>query len=368
MLKSIIKNLSNLPGWRTDRKIIVIESDDWGSIRMPSNHAYDKLISKGIILEKGDGARYNKYDTLASAEDLSYLFETLSSVKDKNNQSAKFTAVSLTSNPDFDKIKGDGFEKYFYESFITTLEKYNKEGAFALWKQGAKANIFVPEFHGREHLNVQPWMRSLQSGDKEALLAFDYGIWSYNRKEGMGFQAAFDLEFASDLKQQKAIITDGLDLFEKLHGYKAQFFVPPNGPINNELEEVAAASGIKYMSSPKIQKEVLGEGKTKTYFRYLGKTNKFGQSYITRNAFFEPSNAEGNEVDKCLAEIELAFKFRKPAVISSHRVNYIGGLSIDNRDRSLIQLKKLLIAITTKWPQAEFMTSSELGEVIRKSK
>jgi hypothetical protein len=59
----------------------------------------------------------------------------------------------------------------------------------------------------------------LQSGDKDALFAFDYGIWSYNRKEGMEFQAAFDLEFASGLKKQKVIITGILNIFGKLHGY-----------------------------------------------------------------------------------------------------------------------------------------------------
>lgn len=31
----IRKNWANLPGWHTRRKIVVIESDDWGSIRMP---------------------------------------------------------------------------------------------------------------------------------------------------------------------------------------------------------------------------------------------------------------------------------------------------------------------------------------------
>ncbi|WP_016990256.1 hypothetical protein [Flavobacterium sp. ACAM 123] len=366
MLKSIIKNLSNLPGWRTNRKIVVIESDDWGSIRMSSKNAYDTLLSKGLILDKGAGARYNKYDTLASAEDLNCLFETLNSVKDKNNHSAKFTVVSLTSNPDFEKIKESKFETYFYEPITTTLEKYNKSDAFALWQEGIAANTFVPEFHGREHLNVQPWMRALKKGDREALLAFDYGIWCNDQKEGMGFQAAFDLEFATDLEEQKTIITDGLQLFEKLHGYKARFFVPPNGPINNELEKVAATAGIEFMSSPKIQKEVLGEGRTTTHFRYLGKNNKYGQTYITRNAFFEPSGSSKSEVASCLAEIELAFKFKKPAVISSHRVNYIGGLSVKNRDKGLIQLKELLKAITKKWPEVEFMTSTELGEIIRK--
>ena len=365
MLKTIIKNISNLPGWRTHRKIVVIESDDWGSIRMASNATYQKLLAAGLNLDKGDGARYSQNDTLATSDDLSFLFETLHLVKDSTNHPAKITAVSLTSNPDFEKIRASGFKDYFHEPFTTTLEKYNRQDAFLLWQQGIADNIFVPEFHGREHLNVQPWLRALQAGQKEALLAFDYGIWSYEQKKGIGFQAAFDLEFATDLEYQKAIITDGLKIFEKLHGYKAHFFVPPNGPINNQLEEVASTGGIAFMSSPKIQKEALGDGKTKTHFRYLGKTNTFGQSYITRNAFFEPSSASVTEVASCLSAIELAFKFKKPAVISSHRVNYVGGLSVSNRDKSLKQLKELLIAITKKWPEVEFMTSSELGNTIR---
>lgn len=36
----ITHNLLNIPGWRTNRKIVVIESDDWGSIRMPSQEVY----------------------------------------------------------------------------------------------------------------------------------------------------------------------------------------------------------------------------------------------------------------------------------------------------------------------------------------
>lgn len=364
MLKNLIKNLSNIPGWRTNRKIVVIESDDWGSLRMSSNKAYQDLKNKGVSLDKGAGARYNLYDTLASKEDLEHLFDVLRRVKDKNGKAAKFTAVSLVANPDFEKIKANNYKNYYYEPFTKTLERYNKPDAFKLWLEGIQENIFVPEFHGREHLNVQPWLRALQQGDKEALLAFEHEVWGFNRKQGIGFQAAFDLEFASDLKEQEQIIADGLNLFEELHGYKASFFVPPNGPFNNQLEKTAAEGGVKYMSTPKIQHEVLGEGRTKRHFRYLGKRNKHNQLYITRNVFFEPSGTTTNQVDLALKQIELAFKYRKPAVISSHRVNYIGGLKEENRLQSLKELSSLLKQITKTWPEVEFMTSSELGQTI----
>jgi predicted RNA-binding protein with PIN domain len=52
MLKKITKTLSNLPGWRTSRKIVVIESDDWGSLRMSSNEFYNTLQKVGLSLDK----------------------------------------------------------------------------------------------------------------------------------------------------------------------------------------------------------------------------------------------------------------------------------------------------------------------------
>ena len=44
-LKQIIShNLLNIPGWRTKRKLVVIESDDWGAIRMPSKEIYNQFL------------------------------------------------------------------------------------------------------------------------------------------------------------------------------------------------------------------------------------------------------------------------------------------------------------------------------------
>jgi hypothetical protein len=365
MLSNLVKKLSNLPGWKTKRKILVIESDDWGSIRMPTNKVYDKLKANGFNLGNREEERYCKYDTLASSEDLYALYEVLESVRDKNAQSVKFTAMSLTTNPDFNKIRECEFQEYHYELFTDTLKRYNQVDAYKAWQEGIKKGIFLPEFHGREHLNIQLWLRALQQNDKETCIAFYNEMWSFKRSNNkMGYQAAFDLEYFSDLEQQKLIIEDGLRLFKQIHGYAASFFVPPNGPINNSLEEIAAANGIRYMSSPKIQNEVFGNNKTKKHFRYLGMKNKHEQIYITRNVFFEPSASGISQVNSCLNEIELAFKYRKPAIISSHRVNFIGGLDETNRTKNLSYLKQLLTQVKKKWPDVEFMTSTELGNLI----
>jgi hypothetical protein len=114
----------------------------------------------------------------------------------------------------------------------------------------------------------------------------------------------------------------------------------------------------------KLQKEPLGNGKYKTHIRWLGKKNKFGQIALSRNGGFEPSAGGKDWVDSCLKEIEFAFRMKKPATISTHRVNYIGFLEPINRDESLKLLKELLSKILKKWPDVEFMTSPELGALI----
>ncbi len=364
ILQTASRHLSNLPGWRTKRKIVIIESDDWGSIRMPSWEAFEDLQMAGLNLTSGDNRRYNLNDTLASAEDLNGLFDTLLSIHKKYGKQPVFTAVSVVANPDFEKIRANNFEEYDYEPFTFTLKRYDKESAFKLWQYGVKEHLFVPEFHGREHLNVAQWIKALQEGDKATLHAFTRSCWGFTPSNGYNYLAAFYLDRPTDLHLQEKVLKEGLQLFKSLHGYEASLFVPPNGFIHNSLEEVAANAGIRYMSTPKIQKESIGFGRTKRHFRWLGKNNNHGQCYLTRNAFFEPSSPGRDWVVTCLNEIEIAFRWGKPALISSHRVNYIGGLQEQNREKGLKALHALLSSICQRWPEVEFKTSTELGNII----
>lgn len=366
---SISRNLSNIPGWRTSRRLVVIESDDWGSIRMPSVDVFVRLISLGIDLNSDEGARFNKNDSLATEEDLSSLFGLLSSYRDSTGRCMVITPISVVANPDFEKIEESGFSEYFYEPFTVTLTRYpNCENSFSLWKEGIEKRLFMPQFHGREHLNVSVWMRALKAGHKNTKIAFNNRFWGITTAGDPGinleFQAAFDFIDPEDLKYQREVIRSGLDLFEELHGYRATYFVPPNGPFSSRLEHVCVRSGIKYMAASKIQKEPIGQGKTRKYFHWLGQKSGSGLILLTRNCFFEPSQPGTDWVDSCLYDISNAFKWNKPAVISSHRVNFIGALNKANRDLGLSQLSLLFERIMKTWPDTEFVTSMELGRII----
>jgi hypothetical protein len=140
MVKSFKKIITNIKGWRTNRKIIVIESDDWGSIRMPSKEVYNKSINNGYKVNLNP---YERYDSLASEEDLTLLFDLLSKFKDKNGNHPIITANCVVANPDFDKIEESDFSQYHYELITETFKKYPKHSNnFNLWLEGKKHQLF----------------------------------------------------------------------------------------------------------------------------------------------------------------------------------------------------------------------------------
>ena len=359
----LLRYFSNIPGWRTNRKIVVIESDDWGSTRMPSKETLKTLINSGVQVGR---SRYNLYDSFESNQDLESLFEVLSSFKDMHGNQPAITALCVVANPDFDKIRECEFKNYYYEPFTSTLTQYPAhDKVMNLWKEGIERKIFIPQFHGREHLNVPRWLRDLQSNNRDTLLAFQNNIWGISTPLiPQGYQAAFDIDFDTDLEYHKVVIKEGLGLFKELLGYPAEYFVPSNGPFKLALEKILFHVGIKYITLNKKHKEPIGNGKFKTHYHYLGKRSSYELIYLSRNAAFEPSAEGTNWVDSCLSDVQIAFRMKKPAVISTHRVNYIGFLDSGNREKGLTKLKELLTKILKTWPDVEFMTSVELGKLI----
>jgi hypothetical protein len=93
---------------------------------------------------------------------------------------------------------------------------------------------------------------------------------------------------------------------------------------------------------------------------YTGQKNRWGQRYIIRNVFFEPA-ASGYNQAETLNRIKTAFRWGKPAVIGSHRLNYMGSINPENRNLNLKYLKELLCQIVRIWPDVEFMSTDQVG-------
>jgi len=369
ILRKISRHLVNRPGWTTNRKIVVIESDDWGSIRMPSVEVYQKLLGNGVPV---DQSPYCRYDSLASSDDLELLFELLSGIKDHWGNHPVITANTVVSNPDFDRIRESGFSEYYCEPITETFKRYPKHtDCMDLWRSGNRAGIFHPQSHGKEHLNVRYWLKLLQEDIYHFRLAFDHGCWGLSSdvypEMKRSIQASFDIENGIHLPVLEDSIREGLSLFEEMFGYRSESFIASNFIWSSKLNRVLSDEGVRYLQGMKYQKLPLLNGERRKMIRhYLGERNELGQYYLIRNCTFEPSihGPEFDSVSDCLNGISTAFLWNKPAIISSHRINYVGFLDAGNRDRNLRILKTMLREILKRWPDVEFMTSDTLGKII----
>jgi len=374
-VNKVVKAYLNKKSFKTNQKIIVIESDDWGSLRTRDKATRDRLnainpeISKDVYIQK---------DSIASENDLDALFEVLSLVKDRNNNPACLTANVCTANPDFRAIKADDFQKFYFKDFTQTLEEYShKQRLLDLWKAGEQSNLFKPQLHGREHLHALAWLAELRAGNTDLLKAFElesFGIpyQAKLRKKRKNLQAALDVYgFEGELNHQKQWIADSTSIFKNTFGYHAKSFIAPAYTWHKDLHKtlfnhhIEGLQGIQLQYQPKPHKN--------NYHKkphYTGKTDQTsGLVYTVRNAFFEPFlNPDKDWIEACQKDIETAFSKHTPAIIGSHRVNFIGRLDVKHRDDNLKQFKTLLKTIIKKYPDVIFMSSADLVDTIKSKK
>jgi hypothetical protein len=349
-------------GLRTKEKLVIIESDDWGAIRTPSKEALRLYEQNGYELSSS----VYKYDALESAADLEALFELLTSIKNDSGQHPVFTANAIMANPDFQKIEAFNFEQYYFEPFTETFNNYPAHAqSFTLWKKGLAEKLFKPQFHGREHLNINRWLHALKANDAGTRFSFNLGS-TFSGKADYAYMEAFDWNIQAEVEGHKQIIREGLDLFETMMGYRSKSFIAPCYNWDSQIEATLKKSGVEWVQGLRSQLAPTG-----VFDAYQNIPHQFGIQhgnglrYNIRNVFFEPVNNPNLDwTNNALARIQAAFLLNRPAVISTHRVNYIGFIDQRNRDNGLKHLGKLLTQIVKKWPQVKFITTDELSNYI----
>jgi len=348
----------NYRGKKLDKKYIILESDDWGAIRTPSKNILDVYNANKIDLSNS----VYKYDSLENSDDFERIFEVLNSVKDINGFPAKITANTIVANPDFDKIQKSNFKKFFFEPFTETYRNYQSSSStFDFFKKGINDGFIYPQFHGREHLNISRWLKDLNNKKKNTLLSFNLKS-TYSGNGDYSYMEAFDWDSKEEIEYHKVIISEGLKIFKKIFGFSSKSFIPPCYNLDPDLNGFLYDNGVKILQGMRVQLAPTGEfNRYKKIPHYFFEKDISGLLYNIRNVNFEPVfNKNFDWVDKSMKDIEIAFLFGKPAVISTHRINYISSISQKNGEFGLSLLGVLLKKIVVKWPDIEFISTPDL--------
>jgi hypothetical protein len=367
-------NLKNMFGWRTRKKLVVISVDDYGVVRVASRRAREKMEKQGLRIEN----RFDAYDALETTNDLEMLYDVLTSVKDKHGRYAVFSPFAVPCNINFEQVVAEGYARYVPELLTKTYEKLAANdikaygSAWSAWKLGISNGLLAPQFHGREHINLKVFEEKMQNKDVALMTALNNRSYSSIGNSGyptISFTAAFEFDSFEETALMQDVVRTGLDSFEQVYGYRATQFNAPGGSEHRMLHRALKEGGVRYLDTPLIKREHQGHGKYRRMLNYTGKKNAHGQTLVVRNIVFEPAEDRGVDwVEFTFKQVEAAFRWGRPAVISSHRVNFCGHIDPDNRKIGLTALKNLLQRIASRWPDVEFIAAHELGNMIESSR
>lgn len=361
--ETALANWTNLRGWKTRRKLLVIESDDWGAIRMPDRRSWERLLAGGVRV---DQSRYDSLDCLENRDDFQALMNVIDCHHDASGRPPIFTFNVVMGNPDFDAIERDRFERFHHQHLFDSYRYFHDEDLRPEWWQAMSGRLIQPQFHAREHVNVPLWMRDLRSGHAQARLAFSerfYGLTTRTAsKRQTNYLAAFWPESPSDLDSALERLRDGLRLFHETFEFQSRTFIACNYILPEAAEPILERSGVQLLQGQRGQFVPSAHGSGGRIRRcFTGQRTTTGLLRSVRNVRFEPFESDSIDwVNTALREISQAFFLNRPAIISSHRVNYAGGLSRPHRDRSLQMLDSLLCQVRRRWPQVEFISSDQL--------
>lgn len=358
----LAKNYINFRGWSTKRKIVIIESDDWGSVRIANAEVADKLANQ---FPEGKKSPFLEYDGLERKEDLELLLDVLDKYKDVKGNSPVITALSLTCNPDFELI--DRMGEYHSETIEKTYQNYGEDELLQFWiTEGIKKNLLFPQFHGKEHLFPERYFPRIQDeNDTEHFAFINNSILGSNNSlaRNKNFLAAFEYHNDRDKKNIEIRTEEGLNEFEELFGYRSVSFCPSQSIYGDHIFKVLKDNGVLAIQAG--QQFVPHNMTLKKVDHLWGDKTSNGIVFWRRNCTFEPSKTKKPDfVNECLKEIEIAFRWGKPAVINSHRVNYTSRVKTDVRDITLVNLDKMLKIILKKWPDVEFLNSADLAKLM----
>jgi len=344
---------------------VVFESDDWGACEVA------KSPEDAAVIERAWNAHFDRSrtvtTTLETPQDLDRLYSVLASFSGHDGQPAVFTAFACVGNPDFDAIRASGFDEYrdiaIDEGVPAGWERGDIAGA---WRAGIARGVFAPQYHANLH-HVSPtlWLRRLRApgpaGDL-ARLSFDLAVYA---------QGEHLPEFeCMNVREQHEWNRVGIERFTRAVGYSPAAAITSDA--YPETETIWALLGIRIVCLKSCR---VNSGQVVVYASKpwnnqdpsvpIGAHNsRRDVIYLTRNVFFECAGRPEQSAAPVFDVIRTRWSEGEPAMISTHRANYVS-LDSQRAEAGLQQLDSLLSMLSER-TDARFLTSTEVGDLYRR--
>ncbi len=378
MSNLVVTKPSRTVDW-SNRKAIVIESDDWGAcLALPNMNEYEDL--RELFPACYNQSILNELTTtLESPSDMEKLFSVLEGFTGGDGRYAVFQANYVMSNPD-PRYGISGLESCRLVPLPDLPTVWRRGDIIRKAREGISRGLWHPEFHGKTHVNHRAYLRDLRESDLAALISAKGRSWyvwmilysSGNKSDGQYYDHFSEWSSGLPPEQQKEDIESGIAIFESVFGRKPRSAIAPSYIwqfrterfLNNCEVRIIQGKNRQYRVNhlKKISDLVDKKIVNRLWLTEMGDYNPIlGLRYLSRNVDFEPSS-DPMSVTKAYEQILEAWKRDQPAIISTHRSNYVG-LDVKTIDNNLKQLRHLLQRIQSDHPQAVYLTDWEVAQL-----
>ena len=309
---------------------VLIESDDWGP---------------------GGDFHANRLRDLAALLDRH---------QDSSGRSAVLTADMVLAVPDTAAIRAESYKSYLRSALDTEFEP-----VYSALQETIATGVVVPQLHGMEHLYGNGLVTLAAAGDSRVQAAFatdHWWDWESLDSPLQGHYVDGTVLPTQPLSAavQAALVNEACTTFERLFGFRSRSTVAPCYLWGDDTERAWSDEDIDYVQTAGYRctgRDAAGHYHQDPPVLRAGDRNTLGQTYLVRNAMYEP--VDGRGAGPCWQQCVAASRQATPIVISTHRYNYTRSAE-EHRD-SLAGLGQLLTQLPGLAGDLRFLSSPELG-------
>lgn len=346
-------------GFRFDRPLLLIQSDDWGRVGVRDQEGVEQLRAAGIEL----GERPYDFYSLETENDLGELRAVLGKHRDGSGRHPCVQMNFVVANVDFAETLADAGAKVHLLPLCDGLpEGWRRPKLLEAYRAGIDEGVFCAALHGTTHFCCVAVERNgLAAGERRTLLRkfweagtpyihwrmpwIGYEYWDPEMKDNGSFLAE---------ETQRELVGAAVGMFAKVFSTLPQSACAPGYRANEDTHRAWAQHGIR----------VAQNGPENAMPPHFGDHEVL---HLSRTVEFEPAVDPVFAVEKCVAQAEKCFARGVPAVVSMHSINLHSTVK-DFRSRTIAALDEFFSHLESRHPELLYVHDKDLYDLVNGGK
>jgi len=349
---------------------VAFESDDWGLAGFVPTDTALAGLDRGALT----GGRFPQVywrSTLEDSAAVRRLADLMGVCRDRDGLPAVFqanyimSALDLSAAPQTAGRDVNGFWRRY--DLPALPPAYDRPGLWPAVRAALTEGVWEPAFHGSFHYDPRRRQDAVAT-DPLARRAALQGVLVFPDSH-----RAWELGPWRPTSVLAEELDRSLDIFLRLFGHSPRSVIAPDYVWDDRCEALWESRGLKVIQAkreqrhPKRRGAGLGDRFGKVVDRAFGRLRHPDRIYLERNCRLEAVQADDwrQVAEACYQEVLRAWARGEPAVIETHRVNFVH-LDPEVAEKGYRALHHLLELLTeTADPALAFLTDDELAQLTR---